>query len=77
MDTPWWTKGVGQEAADKLREVVKSSVPLRVASRPEDIAEVVTFLASPASRHMTGALVPVDAGFLLSVAVTPPGGHRD
>ena len=63
MDTPWWTNGVGQEGADKLREIVKAAVPLRVASRPEDIAEVVTFLASPASRHMTGSLVPVDAGF--------------
>src|SRR4029077_9986577 len=76
MDTPWWTRGVGQEAADKLREVVKSGVPLRVASRPEDVAEVVTFLASPASRDMTGSLVPVDAGFLLSGAITPPGARR-
>ena len=63
MDTPWWTNGVGQEAADRLREVVKDGVPLRVASKPEDIAEVVAFLAGPASRHMTGSLVPVDAGF--------------
>jgi len=71
MDTPWWTRGVGQERADKLRDTVKSAVALRVASRPEDIAEVVTFVASPASRHMTGTLVPVDAGFLLSAAITP------
>jgi len=71
MDTPWWTRGVGQERADKLRDIVKAGVPLGVASRPEDIAEVVTFLASPASRHMTGSLVPVDAGFLLSAAITP------
>jgi 3-oxoacyl-[acyl-carrier protein] reductase len=62
---------VSVKRADKLREIVKAAVPLRVASRPEDIAEVVTFLASPASRHMTGSLVPVDAGFLLSAAVTP------
>ena len=71
MDTPWWTRDVGQERADKLRDIVKAAVPLRVASRPEDTAEVVTFLASPASRHMTGSLVPVNAGFLLSAAITP------
>jgi hypothetical protein len=71
MDTPWWVNGVGQEAADKLREVVKGSVPLRVASKPEDIAEVVTFLASPASRHMTGSIVPADAGVRLLVPVAP------
>jgi NAD(P)-dependent dehydrogenase (short-subunit alcohol dehydrogenase family) len=76
MDTPWWTRGVGQERADNLREFVKAAVPLRVASRPEDIAEVVTFLASPASRHMTGSLVPVDAGFLLSAAITPSHAQR-
>jgi NAD(P)-dependent dehydrogenase (short-subunit alcohol dehydrogenase family) len=76
MDTPWWVNGVGQEAADKLREVVKGSVPLRVASKPEDIAEVVTFLASPASRHMTGSIVPADAGVRLLVPVAPTDVRR-
>jgi 3-oxoacyl-[acyl-carrier protein] reductase len=76
MDTPWWTRGVGQEAADNLRQLVKSAVPLRVASRPEDIAEVVTFLPGPASRHMTGAIVPADAGVLLLVPVSAKDAHR-
>jgi NAD(P)-dependent dehydrogenase (short-subunit alcohol dehydrogenase family) len=34
-----------------------------VASTTEDLAEAVIFLAGPASRHMTGSIVPVDAGF--------------
>jgi 3-oxoacyl-[acyl-carrier protein] reductase len=76
MDTPWWPKGVGQEAAERLRGVVKGGVPLRVASTAEDIAEVVTFLAGPASRHMTGSIVPVDAGFQLLVSITPSGAGR-
>jgi len=76
MDTPWWTRGVGQEGADKLRDIVKSAVPLGVASRPEDIAEVVTFLASPASRHMTGAIIPADAGQLLLVPVAATDARR-
>jgi len=29
-----WVKGTGQEGADRLREVVESGVPLRVASTP-------------------------------------------
>jgi hypothetical protein len=33
--------GVGQEAADKLRNLAESAVQLRVASRPEDITEVL------------------------------------
>jgi 3-oxoacyl-[acyl-carrier protein] reductase len=48
MDNAWWVNSVGQQAVDKLREVVKGGVPLRVASRPEDVAKVVTFLAGPA-----------------------------
>jgi NAD(P)-dependent dehydrogenase (short-subunit alcohol dehydrogenase family) len=47
-----------------------------VASRPEDIAEVVTFLAGPASRHMTGAIVPADAALLLLVPVSATDAHR-
>ena len=65
MDTPWWSKG-GQEAADKLRETVRSTVPLQVASTPEDVAEVVMFLAGPASRNVTGEITVADAGWLLA-----------
>jgi 3-oxoacyl-[acyl-carrier protein] reductase len=63
MDTPWWTRGVGQEAADKLRNVVQAAMPLRVASRPEDVAEVVTFLAGPGSRYMTKRSCQLMPGF--------------
>jgi NAD(P)-dependent dehydrogenase (short-subunit alcohol dehydrogenase family) len=33
---------------------------------PDDIAKVALFLASPAADYMTGALVIVDGGMLLS-----------
>jgi 3-oxoacyl-[acyl-carrier protein] reductase len=65
IDTPWFSKGRGQEAADKLREQVKGRVPLKIASKPEDIAELVTFLASPVSGNMTGEAVRMDAGMHL------------
>ncbi len=61
IDTPWW-KGRGQEGIDKQRETTKARMPLKVASKPEDIAELVTFLAGPASRHMTGEYIRIDAG---------------
>jgi len=65
MDTPWWTR-TGQEAADKLREAVRKMVPLQVASTAEDVAEVVMFLAGPASRNMTGEIAVADAGLRLA-----------
>ena len=34
----------------------------RVA-QPDEIAQVVVFLASDAASYMTGAIVPVDAGY--------------
>ena len=65
IDTPWFSKGRGQEAADKLRDQVKGRVPLKLASKPEDIAEAVVFLVSPASGHMSGEAVRMDAGMHL------------
>ncbi|MGF7178109.1 SDR family NAD(P)-dependent oxidoreductase [Azospirillum doebereinerae] len=37
--------------------------PLGRVGQPQDIAEVIAFLASPASAFMTGSLVTVDGGF--------------
>jgi NAD(P)-dependent dehydrogenase (short-subunit alcohol dehydrogenase family) len=62
IDTPWFTKGRGEEAAKKVRDNVVAKVPLKVASQAEDIAELVCFLATPASGNMTGEIVRMDAG---------------
>jgi 3-oxoacyl-[acyl-carrier protein] reductase len=70
MDTPWWGKS-GPEAAARLRDMIQATVPLAVASTPEDIAEVAIFLAAPASRHMTGEIVCADAGLRLIWPLSP------
>ncbi|MFC1944958.1 SDR family oxidoreductase, partial [Chloroflexota bacterium] len=41
-------------------------VPLRRIGAPDDIAKVVLFLASAAADYMTGSLILVDGGHLLS-----------
>jgi 3-oxoacyl-[acyl-carrier protein] reductase len=65
IDTPWFTKGRGAEEAQKVRDMVVAKVPLKIASSPEDIAELVCFLATPKSASMTGELVRMDAGMHL------------
>ena len=65
IDTPWFTKGRGEEAAKKVRDDVVARAPLKVASTAEDIAQLVCFLASPASGNMTGEIVRMDAGMHL------------
>jgi NAD(P)-dependent dehydrogenase (short-subunit alcohol dehydrogenase family) len=66
IDTPWFTKGRGAEAAAQLRDQVAARVPLRLASAADDIAALAYFLATPASGHMTGELVRMDAGMHLA-----------
>ncbi len=67
IDTAWFTKGRGAAAAAQVREMVKSKVPLKAASSAEDVAELVCFLATPRSGHMTGELVRMDAGLHLAM----------
>jgi 3-oxoacyl-[acyl-carrier protein] reductase len=65
IDTPWFTKGRGAEAAAKVRDSVIAKVPLKIASKAEDLAGLVCFLATPPSSNMTGEVVRMDAGMHL------------
>ena len=62
MDTPWFTKGRGEEAAKQVRDNVIAKVPLKRASTAQDVAELVCFLATPRSSTVTGEVIRVDAG---------------
>lgn len=62
IDTPWYAKGQGAEAAAKIRDATIARVPLKVASTAEDIAGAICFLASPQSNNMTGEIMRMDAG---------------
>jgi len=62
IDTPWFTKGRGAEAAAKVRDSVIAKVPLKRASTAEDVASLVCFLATPPSSNITGEVMRLDAG---------------
>ncbi len=49
--------------ADRLLAVV-GSTPLRRLGRPEDVADVVAFLATPAARWITGQVVRANGGII-------------
>lgn len=50
------------ELTQTLREKYIGQIPLGRFCSPEEIAEVVKFIASPEAGYITGAIIPVDGG---------------
>lgn len=48
----------------KMLEAMLQRVPLKRVGRPEEVSELVVFLASDSSSYMTGAVVVIDGGWL-------------
>lgn len=58
------TAGRLNQAKDKVEHDWKMSVPLRRFAKPEETAQAVGYLASPAGAYINGINLPVDGGRL-------------
>jgi 3-oxoacyl-[acyl-carrier protein] reductase len=48
--------------SDKIKTEVKDRIPLKRFGTPEDIADLVCYLASPGAGYLTGQVIAVDGG---------------
>lgn len=54
-----------EELSDKLKEEAKKALPLKRLGKPEDVANLVAFLASDESNYITGQVINVDGGMVM------------
>jgi NAD(P)-dependent dehydrogenase (short-subunit alcohol dehydrogenase family) len=72
IDTRWFGEAFSAETVARIRENVRASTPLQMASTAEDVAETALFLISNAARNMTGETLLTDAGSHLNFTPLRP-----
>ncbi|SMB94815.1 3-oxoacyl-[acyl-carrier-protein] reductase [Thermanaeromonas toyohensis ToBE] len=56
------TTDMTENLGEEVRKSFLERIPLGRPGQPEEVADVVVFLASPASRYITGQVIVVDGG---------------
>ncbi|HBJ6374662.1 TPA: SDR family oxidoreductase [Salmonella enterica subsp. enterica serovar Eastbourne] len=51
-----------KDAPAEFKDVIREHTPVRRIATPDDVGNTIRFLASEASRHITGVYVPVSGG---------------
>ena len=66
VDTDLWAKN---KEIPGVVAGIENQTPLRRWGTPEDIADVIVFLASDSARFITGEIVSVDGGMARTLAL--------
>ena len=48
----------------EFRSTYTAAVPMKRYGKPSEVADLVSFLASDRAAYITGAVIPVDGGFM-------------
>lgn len=59
------TTRLAEQVPPEIMDRARERSALRRLGDPQDVAGVVLFLCSEAARHVTGAVIPIDGGYLL------------
>ena len=51
--------------SEDVRQKMLDAIPLSRFGKPEDVADVVTFLAGPASSYITGEVINISGGMVM------------
>ncbi len=78
IDTPMVRRELQASSDPELQlSLLASSQPLQRVGQPEDVANMVLYLATPMASFITGTLVSVDGGLMAGLPTGTPASYQD